>query len=393
MDSSAVSEAALTVCLLGGEQLNVDFSGVDSISGLRFAIAQAYGLLSCQVQLFHDGTCISDHDDLTSALAEGVICAVFRPETIHVLCRIRPLLRRGIDYNAVEAVRTIGATTVQVDIEGSSKSFDFGSVFHCGSQEEVFEFCKEVVHVAADSCIIAYGQTGAGKTFTMYGPHGVSDPEFAGVVPRCAHELFESGSALRVSVSMLEYSNKLTDLLQDDETLARVDLKVRHLPENDCIVEGLTEVECASAEEILACLAKAHSRRMVALTNMGTASSRSSLIAIFKIHSGTVGSGEQGSTRQLVLVDLAGSERSPRHEVNLREARYINSTLVSLRNVLVSYADGKKFVPYRDSKLTMILRKCIPRTYLIAVCSPSNLAVDETMHTLRCAQHMCRKPA
>jgi kinesin family protein 4/21/27 len=92
------------------------------------------------------------------------------------------------------------------------------------------------------------------------------------------------------------------------------------------------------------------------------------------------------------FVDLAGSERSKRTNAKgqrLREGININKGLLVLGNVISALASGdSKFVPFRDSKLTRLLRGSLGgnhKTLMIACASPSLKNSEESLNCLRYA--------
>lgn len=239
--------------------------------------------------------------------------------------------------------------------------------------------------------VFAYGQTGAGKSYTMMGSN-IDDPEQRGVIPRIVEQIFasimSSPSTIEytVRVSYMEiYMEKIRDLLapQNDN------LPIHEEKNRGIYVKGLLEIYVSSVQEVYEVMRRGGSARMVSATNMNAESSRSHSIFVVTITQKNVESGSAKSG-QLFLVDLAGSEKVGKTGASgqtLEEAKKINKSLSALGMVINALTDGKShYVPYRDSKLTRILQESLggnSRTTLIINCSPSSYNDAETLGTLR----------
>uniref|UniRef100_A0A4W3IYL8 Kinesin family member 13B n=1 Tax=Callorhinchus milii TaxID=7868 RepID=A0A4W3IYL8_CALMI len=252
-----------------------------------------------------------------------------------------------------------------------------------------------------NACIFAYGQTGSGKSYTMMGTK-----DKPGLIPRLCSTLFErtlqeenDEQSFKVEVSYMEiYNEKVRDLL--DPKGSRQTLKVREHKVLGPYVDGLSRLAVASYKDIESLMSEGNKSRTVAATNMNEESSRSHAVfniilthTLYDLQSGT--SGEKVS--KLSLVDLAGSERAAKSGAvgdRLKEGSNINKSLTTLGLVISALADqaaGKnrnKFVPYRDSVLTWLLKDSLggnSKTAMIATVSPSADNYDETLSTLRYA--------
>ncbi|KAK2508828.1 hypothetical protein MC885_021689 [Smutsia gigantea] len=272
-------------------------------------------------------------------------------------------------------------------------------------QDDVFKCLGEnILQNAFDgynACIFAYGQTGSGKSYTMMGT-----ADQPGLIPRLCSGLFERAQkeeneeqSFKVEVSYMEiYNEKVRDLL--DPKGSRQTLKVREHNVLGPYVDGLSKLAVTSYKDIESLMSEGNKSRTVAATNMNEESSRSH--AVFKItlthtlydmKSGT--SGEK--VGKLSLVDLAGSERATKTGAagdRLKEGSNINKSLTTLGLVISALADqsaGKnknKFVPYRDSVLTWLLKDSLggnSKTAMVATVSPAADNYDETLSTLRYA--------
>uniref|UniRef100_A0A3P9D859 Kinesin family member 13B n=1 Tax=Maylandia zebra TaxID=106582 RepID=A0A3P9D859_9CICH len=252
-----------------------------------------------------------------------------------------------------------------------------------------------------NACIFAYGQTGSGKSYTMMG-----SSEQPGLIPRLCSSLFSrtekearEGESFTVEVSYMEiYNEKVRDLL--DPKGSRQALRVREHKVLGPYVDGLSRLAVTSYEDIESLMSEGNKSRTVAATNMNEESSRSHAVfniilthTLMDLRSGT--SGEKVS--KLSLVDLAGSERAAKTGAageRLKEGSNINKSLSTLGLVISALADhgaGKnksKFVPYRDSVLTWLLKDSLggnSRTAMVATISPAADNYDETLSTLRYA--------
>lgn len=238
--------------------------------------------------------------------------------------------------------------------------------------------------------IMAYGQTSAGKSYTMEGL-SLWDPESQGVIPRCVDALFEeinkadSNIQFQVILSFYEiYCEKIRDLLNPQQ----INLKIRETRNNGFIVQDITEVYCTDRESVLRVIEVGKANRITAPTLMNAESSRSHSIVSIIIDQKNLSTG-RNKRGILFLVDLAGSEKVSKtgaSGMRLEEAKNINSSLTTLGMVINALCDGSSHVPYRDSKLTMILTDALggnSKTTLIICCNPDARHIPETISTLR----------
>eukprot|EP00891_Asterochloris_glomerata_P005682 jgi/Astpho2/5682/gw1.00079.25.1_t len=244
---------------------------------------------------------------------------------------------------------------------------------------------------------MAYGQTGAGKTYTMTG--GQKSFQQRGIIPRVVHKVFTDIKArpqlnYRVRVSYLEiYNEACSDLL--DISTQPSDIVIKEDTPDRVAVKGLSMPEVCTEAEALGKLFEGEHGRMVGQHELNKESSRSH--AIFTLHlersSGVEGEGVVFS--KLNLVDLAGSERVHKTKSEgavLKEAGQINKSLSFLEQVIVALSERRRdHIPYRSSKLTHVLRDSLGgncKTRLIA-CIWSDVAqLDESLSTCRFAQRM-----
>ncbi|XP_028816320.1 kinesin-like protein KIF13B isoform X3 [Denticeps clupeoides] len=342
---------------------------------------------------------------------------------VKVAVRVRPMNRREKELNTKCVVDMDGNQTVlhpatgnlgKADSRTQPKVFAYDYCFWSMDESETDKFAgqdvvfqclgESLLHNAFqgyNACIFAYGQTGSGKSYTMMG--SVDQP---GLIPRLCSSLFErvvkeqrEEESFTVEVSYMEiYNEKVRDLL--DPKGSRQALRVREHKVLGPYVDGLSRLAVTSYKDIESLMSEGNKSRTVAATNMNEESSRSH--AVFNIilthtlkdlQSGT--SGEKVS--KLSLVDLAGSERAAKTGAageRLKEGSNINKSLTTLGLVISALADqgaGKnksKFVPYRDSVLTWLLKDSLggnSRTAMVATVSPAADNYDETLSTLRYA--------
>ncbi len=245
------------------------------------------------------------------------------------------------------------------------------------------------------SCF-AYGATGSGKTFSMIG-----SAEAPGVMPLAMSDLFAKTRAddeceWRISLSYVEiYNERVKDLLNPRST---ADLEVREDARQGTHIAGAVETPVATKSEILELVSRGSVYRTTEATNCNEVSSRSHAVLQLSIQAveryGDSG-GRVVRRSKLSLIDLAGSERAYRTEnrgARLVEGRNINRSLLSLANCINALADRTRrthvHVPYRDSKLTRLLRDSLSGTSISTMLcnvSPASDQYDETLNTLKYA--------
>uniref|UniRef100_A0A8C9XRP9 Kinesin family member 13A n=1 Tax=Sander lucioperca TaxID=283035 RepID=A0A8C9XRP9_SANLU len=335
---------------------------------------------------------------------------------VKVAVRVRPMNRREIELNTkcvvdMEDNQTLKYCQIFVfAFDHCFWSMDESNVPKYAGQEVVFKCLGEGILENAfqgyNACIFAYGQTGSGKSFSMMG-----NGDQPGLIPRLCCSLFErvhreenEGHTFKVEVSYMEiYNEKVRDLL--DPKGSRHSLKVREHKVLGPYVDGLSQLAVTNFEDIEVLMSEGNKSRTVAATNMNEESSRShgvfSIIVtqtLYDLQSGN--SGEKVS--KMSLVDLAGSERVSKTGAageRLKEGSNINKSLTTLGCVISALADqsagkGKaKFVPYRDSVLTWLLKDNLggnSKTAMIATVSPAADNYEETLSTLRYADRAKR---
>ncbi|RPA79083.1 kinesin-domain-containing protein [Ascobolus immersus RN42] len=316
--------------------------------------------------------------------------------SIKVVARFRPQNKIEIREGGSPIVRFPSEETCVLDSENAQGSFTFDRIFDMNSkQRDVFDYSiKSTVDdilLGYNGTVFAYGQTGAGKSYTMMGGD-IDDEESRGIIPRIVQQIFESilsspgNIEYTVRVSYMEiYMERVRDLLNP----VNDNLPIHEDKSRGVYVKGLLEIYVSSVEEVYEVMRRGGTARAVSATNMNAESSRSHSIFVVSISQKNVETGS-AKTGTLYLVDLAGSEKVGKTGASgqtLEEAKKINKSLSALGMVINALTDGKSaYVPYRDSKLTRILQESLggnSRTTLIINCSPSSYNDSETMGTLR----------
>ncbi|XP_059085129.1 kinesin-like protein unc-104 isoform X3 [Tigriopus californicus] len=343
--------------------------------------------------------------------------------SVKVAVRVRPFNNRELARDCSCIIDMSDATTVITNpklppgSKDAPKSFNFdfsywshepsGPGFH--GQENVYgDLGEEMLDHAFEGynvCIIAYGQTGAGKSYTMMGKQDADE----GIIPRLCKDLFMKinrddclDTKYSVEVSYMEiYCERVRDLLNPNN---KGNLRVREHPLLGPYVEDLSKLAVTSYPDIHELMEEGNKARTVAATNMNETSSRSHAVftIIFTQHKHDEASGLTAEkVSKISLVDLAGSERAEStgaKGTRLKEGANINKSLTTLGKVISALAESassgvkkkKKndFIPYRDSVLTWLLRENLggnSKTAMVAAISPADINYDETLSTLRYA--------
>jgi len=377
---------------------------------------------------------------------------------IRVFCRLRPqlpnekgdplkVMLQGDDQLTVQSA-------LQKNVTGERSvsntwNFAFDQVFgQESSQAAVFEEIGLLVQSALDGyrvAIFAYGQTGSGKTYTMDGLQGDQcEKEHAGIIPRSVDLIFsemnmmkQGGWTFQVHMNMIEvYNEAIFDLLAQksgpsgaatprDRTGSsqRGDRtpRERSVPRersltrereggagdtftHEAFSDQYRHVRVESAAAVHHYLQRAAGERHVAATACNDRSSRSH--AVFQLAiSGCCEAGTDGLPQEveglLSLVDLAGSERIEKSQATgerLKEAQHINKSLSALGDVIEALGrrgpNGSGHVPYRNSKLTMLLKESLggeSKALMFVNMSMCAEHLGETMSSLRFASkvHSC----
>ncbi|XP_070134532.1 kinesin-like protein unc-104 isoform X1 [Drosophila bipectinata] len=343
--------------------------------------------------------------------------------SVKVAVRVRPFNSREIARESKCIIEMSGATTaitnpkVPPNTSESVKRFNFDYSYWShdhhdadfSTQSMVYkDIGEEMLQHSFDGynvCIFAYGQTGAGKSYTMMGRQ---EEQQEGIIPMICKDLFgriqqteTDDLKYSVEVSYMEiYCERVRDLLNPKN---KGNLRVREHPLLGPYVEDLSKLAVTDYQDIHDLIDEGNKARTVAATNMNETSSRSH--AVFTIfftqrrHDAMTDLTTE-KVSKISLVDLAGSERADStgaKGTRLKEGANINKSLTTLGKVISALAEvaskkknAKKadFIPYRDSALTWLLRENLggnSKTAMIAAISPADINYDETLSTLRYA--------
>ncbi|XP_036997372.2 kinesin-like protein KIFC3 isoform X3 [Artibeus jamaicensis] len=320
---------------------------------------------------------------------------------IRVIARVRPITKE--DGEGPEATNAVtfdpdDDSIIHLLHKGKPVSFELDKVFSPrASQQDVFQEVQALITSCIDGynvCIFAYGQTGAGKTYTMEGT-----PENPGINQRALQLLFtevqEKASdweyAITVSVAEI-YNEALRDLLGQEP---QEKLEIRLCPDGSgqLYVPGLTEFQVQSVEDINKVFEFGHTNRTTEFTNLNEHSSRSHALLIVTVRGVDCSTGLR-TTGKLNLVDLAGSERvgkSGAEGSRLREAQHINKSLSALGDVIAALRSRQGHVPFRNSKLTYLLQDSLSgdsKTLMVVQVSPVEKNTSETLYSLKFAERV-----
>ena len=335
---------------------------------------------------------------------------------ITIAIRIRPLSQNEKELSDIESVTAINSNSLSVSSENSSKKnsqikyqqFFFDYVFDkTATQQEIYtkttKNLLESIIEGYNATVFAYGATGSGKTYTML---GINENE-RGIMPRSVIDLFKmlnkrKNKEFRLSVSYVEiYNEEIRDLLGNRE-----ELKLHEDPTKGVIIQGVKEIFVDNVDNFFDILYKGNQKRTVGKTNANETSSRSH--ALLKINIENKDKEGPNSSNincgRFILVDLAGSEKNnssinpnnnnnnsnninlnTKNNLRQQEGAKINQSLLYLGICINALASKSKFIPWRNSKLTHILKDSIggnAKIVMISTISPSLFCTEETLNTL-----------
>ncbi|XP_033118970.1 kinesin-like protein KIF19 [Anneissia japonica] len=322
-----------------------------------------------------------------------------------VVVRIRPLMPSEIEGGASIIAHTIESNMVVLmdpvddpdDVlrvnRSREKQYAFDEAFDVKStQEDVYQKTAKPliddVTEGLNATVFAYGATGAGKTYTMLG----MDDE-PGIMVRTLNDLFKAietkseDSVYMVTMSYLEiYNEMIRDLLKPTGEV----LELREDASGNVQVAGISEISTRSTREIMNLLVQGNKERTQEPTAANKTSSRSHAVlqVTVKQRSRIRSTSQSIKVGKLFMIDLAGSERAS-HTKNrgkrMIEGAHINRSLLALGNCINALCEGGKYVNYRDSKITRLLKDSLGgncRTVMIAHLSPASLYYEESRNTL-----------
>ena len=329
-------------------------------------------------------------------------------ENIKVCLRIRPMNLQEQGRNDLNCIEPVSSNQLIFTNKNMRRSYTYNLVFGPDTtQEDIFYNCS--VNKLIDSAlegysvtIFAYGQTGSGKTYTIMGRDDsinekiLSNDKYSGIMPKSINYIWNTVGSKQekyyIKVSFLEiYNEQINDLLN----IGNTNLQIRWDQRQGFFVEGLLVIECKKPEDIVEVILQGTKNRKKGSHELNKDSSRSHTILTVYVISEFNSQGQNFKKYgKISFVDLAGSERLKETHSSggmIKETGNINKSLFVLGKVISSLTDKKnnnQHIPYRDSKLTMLLMDSIggsSKTLMIACVSPSATYSDETMSTLNYA--------
>ncbi|XP_071416438.1 kinesin-like protein KIF9 isoform X2 [Pithys albifrons albifrons] len=280
-------------------------------------------------------------------------------------------------------------------------SFRMDGLLHNSSQDQVYQaVAKDLVAEALrgyNGTIMCYGQTGAGKTYTMTG--ATSEYQHRGIIPRAIQQVFRAAAesievSINIHISYLEiYNEALGDLLARGSR--DTPLAVLEGPQG-VSVRGLSIHPVSHEEQALSLFFEGESKRVIAEHALNRNSSRSHCIfTIYLECRSRVYTNLKGIKSRITLIDLAGSERLSRTTgagQAQRENSHINRSLSFLEQLLLALMDpSRAHLPFRQSKLTHVLKDSLGRncnTVLVTNICGEAAHVEDTLSSLRFASRM-----
>ena len=305
-----------------------------------------------------------------------------KKEQIKVFTRFRP------SGKIHSHIKIPSKKTLLIKKDYETKQFDFNYIFDYkikkNSEKEIFEkISKEILENVIkgfNGSIMAFGQTGSGKTYTIVNE----------ILPQCInffleHKKISEENKIYFSAVQI-YNEKISDLITNEKNL-----KIREDLKKGFFIENEHYVEITNFLQIKKIIKETEQNREIGSTSMNLFSSRSHAIYKFKIIQKKL-----NLVSELNLVDLSGSERLKKMEISnfqYNETISINSSLTILSKCIINISDKKKYIPFRESKLTKLLMKSLngnSLTNLIINISPDFEDLEESLSSLNFGQRACK---
>eukprot|EP00668_Euglena_longa_P011895 GGOE01014315.1.p1 GENE.GGOE01014315.1~~GGOE01014315.1.p1 ORF type:complete len:741 (+),score=211.83 GGOE01014315.1:42-2264(+) len=332
---------------------------------------------------------------------------------VKVIIRVRPTDKFAQDCLKLEE----DGKTIQVHLPKRKRKedyinnqqedfmFKYDGILHNASQETVHsQVGQGIVQSVLDgynATAICYGQTGAGKTYTMTGGN---DFKQRGLVPRAIAQVFNDivakpEQSFQIRVSYMEiYNERIYDLLRDPGDAPSEELQIQEDPKGNISVRNLYTPVATKEEDALSFFFEGNANRAIAEHQLNATSSRSH--CIFTIYVSSRSRVESDGTTihsKVHFIDLAGSERLSKtgsEGVLAKEAMYINRSLSFLEQVVIALSNSaREHVPYRQSRLTNLLKDSLGgncKTVMISNIWAEEQHLEETSSTLKFATRMMR---
>nr|XP_042716435.1 kinesin-like protein KIF9 isoform X7 [Chrysemys picta bellii] len=341
-----------------------------------------------------------------------VVTMSAKESKVHAFVRVKPtanfpqdMIKYGPDNKSIDIYIRRDVKKGVVNNKQTDWSFKLDGVLHNASQDSVYDaVARDLVSQALDGyngTIMCYGQTGAGKTYTMTG--ATENYKHRGIIPRAIQQVFRAveehiDQSITVRISYLEiYNETLFDLLSTmpHDMSGDTHMAVVEYPQG-VFVKGLSMHPASHEEDALNLLFEGETNRIIGEHTLNKNSSRSHCIFTIYIESHSrILSDAKYTASKINLVDLAGSERLGKTGSEgqvLKEATYINKSLSFLEQAIIALADRKRdHVPFRQSKLTHALKDSLGgncNTVLVANIYGEAVQIEETLSSLRFATRM-----
>ena len=370
---------------------------------------------------------------------------------IITILRIRPESEEEQNYSNIKILKVESSTSVKIVspteynyfVEGSKflnndrglevtktkeYNFKFDYIFdRKNNQNEVFQistaFLVDNIFDGYNSMIFAYGASGSGKTYTMFGTW-----EKPGIIIRAINSMLNIMEANQLSkdydlqISYYEiYNESVYDLLADDDKSKSKKRKIAESStpynrdsdyikyskknninsQNKFCLMGITKKIIRSEDEAFIILSEANKIRSKGITSLNVNSSRShGIVQINIVHrivkknnnlnKNSIENREKTIFGKFILVDLAGTEKIAEVRPNT-DNFYINKSIFTLNNCINGLVNDKNtsYIPWRDSKLTRVLKEPLSgnsKIVMIANISPSLMVIEDTYNTLNFAK-------
>ncbi|GAX79215.1 hypothetical protein CEUSTIGMA_g6655.t1 [Chlamydomonas eustigma] len=339
-------------------------------------------------------------------------------ERVKVVVRLRPPVNAGEISGALLPPAFNKLVLFRADAPIPQSEFIFDKVLDpSATQQDVFNAgVRDVIDdilQGYNGTVMAYGQTGAGKTYTL----GNTEPDAIGMIPRAVAEVFKKAQedpfhSYAVSMSYIQiYMELIQDLLSPESD----NLQIREDANNGVYLTNAQEVAISDLAQCLHYLELGERNRAFAFTHLNAHSSRSHAVLMLTVVKSRkyLTNAEKAEIRKsekegivtqkvkvgkLYLVDLAGSERLKKSgSTGLRasEAISINKSLTTLGMCISARASENPHVPFRESKLTRLLQESLggnAKTTLVVCVADAVQHADETLQSLQFGSRaMCVK--
>ena len=305
-------------------------------------------------------------------------------KNIRVFCRFRPYKENELSNTTNNSLIILSKEKLIFTQEKNleiKKEYKFDGLFDLNTSKEIFyeNACKNFIDyflLGYNIGIINYGETGTGKTYII-----------KEIIPSIISQIFNyidesdnEDELFKIEISSIEvYNEKINDLLD-------VSNKNLNIINNEII--NLTSINVNSKEQMTSILNQVLSLRDI--KELQNHNSKSHFIIIIKLYHYFK---QKNSLiiSKLLLTDLQGSECLSKNiieEKNIEEQKLINKSLIALSIIVNNLSLNKKennYIPYRDSKLTQIIKECFGGncyTNIILTCSKHESSSVETRNTL-----------